>query len=387
MVVEWAGVLGGTHDLGVDPVPARAACVLRPAARHPEHNVSASSCATPAAASARRSSRCARTCASCWPPARCRRALKWIEDRRENLMSAGPGPPRRRRRSRMAFDDDGNILAADIDFVQDVGAYPTPYPVLTTAAVGMFFPGPYRVPKASFNYKTVFSNTAGLAAYRGPWQFETLAPRDPARHRGAQDGHRPRRAAPPQPPARRRAAVRQPQRHAVRPRRARGDVRAGGEDPRLRGLPQGAGRRAGAGPLPRRRLLGLRRADGAATGHLGTEGATIRIEPTGKVNVYVNGGSTGNSIETTVVQLTADALGADIDDVDTIQGDTAVTPYGAGTQGSRSGSMTAGAVNEAGTILRKQIVAIAAHRLERRRSDIELAGSRASRPRRPRRRA
>ncbi len=32
--------------------------------------------------------------------------------------------------------------------------------MLTTAAIGMFFPGPYRVPKASFNYKTVFSNTA-----------------------------------------------------------------------------------------------------------------------------------------------------------------------------------------------------------------------------------
>ena len=44
-----------------------------------------------------------------------------------------------------------------------------------------------------------------------------------------------------------------------------------------------------------------------------TEGATIRIEPSGKVNVYVAGGSAGNSIETTVVQLTADALGVDID--------------------------------------------------------------------------
>ena len=31
---------------------------------------------------------------------------------------------------------------------------------------------------------------------------------------------------------------------------------------------------------------------GAATGHLGTEGCTIRMEPTGKINVYVNGGST-----------------------------------------------------------------------------------------------
>jgi carbon-monoxide dehydrogenase large subunit len=116
---------------------------------------------------------------------------------------------------------------------------------------------------------------------------------------------------------------------------------------------------------------------GAATGHLATEGATMRMEPTGKINVYVNGGSTGNSIETTVVQLTADALGADIDDVATIQGDTAVTPYGAGTQGSRSGPMTAGAVNEAGTMLRKQILAMAAHRLGVDEAEIQLAGSKA----------
>jgi carbon-monoxide dehydrogenase large subunit len=102
------------------------------------------------------------------------------------------------------------------------------------------------------------------------------------------------------------------------------------------------------------------------------------MEPTGKINVYVNGGSTGNSIETTVVQLTADALGADIEDVSTIQGDTAVTPYGAGTQGSRSGPMTAGAVDEAGSILRKQIIAMAAHRLEVDESAIELANSRAA---------
>ena len=62
-----------------------------------------------------------------------------------------------------------------------------------------------------------------------------------------------------------------------------------------------------------------------------TEGATIRIEPSGQVNVYVSGGSSGNSIETTVVQLVADALGVDIADVATIQGDTAITPFGGGT--------------------------------------------------------
>ena len=115
----------------------------------------------------------------------------------------------------------------------------------------------------------------------------------------------------------------------------------------------------------------------SAQGYYATEGATIRIEPSGKVNVYVAGGSTGNSLETTVVQLTADALGVELDDVATIQGDTAVTPFGAGTGGSRSGSMIAGAVAETAGILREKLVALAAHRLEAAEEDIELVGSQA----------
>ncbi len=67
-----------------------------------------------------------------------------------------------------------------------------------------------------------------------------------------------------------------------------------------------------------------------------------------------------------------------IDDVNTIQGDTAVTGFGAGAAGSRSGSMTAGAVRETAKILRERIVAIAAHKLEAAVEDIELADSRAT---------
>ena len=96
------------------------------------------------------------------------------------------------------------------------------------------------------------------------------------------------------------------------------------------------------------------------------------------VNVYIAGGSTGNSLETTVVQLAADALGVKIEDVNTIQGDTAVTGFGAGTGGSRSASMTAGAVRETAALLRERIVAIAAHKLEAAVDDIELTDSRAT---------
>ena len=309
-------------------------------------------------------------------------ALKWIEDRRENLMSAGQAR-HVDGNVRAALDDDGNILAFDIDFTYDIGAYPTPYPVLTTAAVGMFFPGPYRVPKASFNYKTVFSNTAGLAAYRGPWQYETLAREillDVAARKMNVDPV----------DLRRKNLLRRDEMPYFNPNGMPYDHVAPVEtfEQAVKILDHEGFRKEQADALAEGRYIGLGfsayiEPTGAATGHLATEGCTIRMEPTGKINVYVNGGSTGNSIETTVVQLTADAVGADIDDVSTIQGDTAVTPYGAGSQGSRSGPMTAGAVNEAGGILRKQIVAMAAHRLGVEEDDIELGGSKADCARRP----
>jgi carbon-monoxide dehydrogenase large subunit len=77
------------------------------------------------------------------------------------------------------------------------------------------------------------------------------------------------------------------------------------------------------------------------------------------------------------VQLAADALGVDMDDVNTIQGDTAITPFGAGTGGSRSGSMVAGAIAQTATVLREKLVTIAAHRLEAAPDDIELERGRA----------
>jgi carbon-monoxide dehydrogenase large subunit len=304
-------------------------------------------------------------------------ALKWIEDRRENLMSAGQAR-HVSGTARMAFDEDGNILAADIDFLQDVGAYPTPYPVLNQAAIGMFFPGPYRVPKASFNYKCMFSNTSGLVAYRGPWQFESLAREillDIAARKMGMDPVE----------LRRRNILRGDEMPYFNANGMPYDHVAPADtlEQAVKILDHEGFRKEQQDALAEGRYIGLGfsayvEPTGAATGYMGTEGATIRMEPTGKINVYVNGGSSGNSIETTVVQLTADALGADIDDVATIQGDTAVTPYGAGAQGSRSGPMTAGAVNEAGAILRQRLVALAAHHLKVAESEVELAHSTAT---------
>ncbi len=302
--------------------------------------------------------------------------VKWVEDRQENLLAAGKSR-HEQADVRMAFDADGAILVADIDYTNDCGAYPTPWPLQTTVVVGLLFPGPYRVPKATFDTRAIYTNTVGRAAYRGPWQFESLAREVLLDIAARQMGIDPVEL-------RRRNLLRQDELPYANPNGMTYDRISPMEtfEQALEMLDLDAFRAEQAEARRAGRYLGM----GLSTyvepstpgfGSYATEGATIRIEPSGKVNVYIAGGSTGNSIETTVVQLTADALGMDIDDVHTIQGDTAVTGFGAGAAGSRSGSMTAGAVRDTAKILRERIVAIAAHKLEAASEDIELTGSRA----------
>jgi carbon-monoxide dehydrogenase large subunit len=302
--------------------------------------------------------------------------LKWVEDRRENLLAAGKSREEHGTAT-MAFDGEGRITAVHIDFVQDCGAYPSPWPVTTAAAVGVLFPGPYRVSRAGFATKCLYTNTVGRAAYRGPWQFESLAREvvlDIAARRMRID------------PAelRRRNLLSHEDLPFTNPNGMTYDSITPLEslEQALAILDYDGFRAAQASARATGRHLGVGiscyvEPSTPGYGSYGTEAATIRIEPSGKVVVSITGGSTGNSIETTVVQLTADALGVDIDDVATLQGDTALTGFGAGTAGSRSASMTAGAIGETTTVLRERICAIAAHRLEAAVDDIELAESRA----------
>ncbi|MBV8950727.1 MAG: molybdopterin-dependent oxidoreductase, partial [Actinobacteria bacterium] len=304
-------------------------------------------------------------------------ALKWIEDRRENLMSAGQAR-HEHGTACMAFDADGTILGARIDHVQDVGAYPTPWPVGTAAAVGMIFPGPYRIPASTWTTTSVFSNTVGRVAYRGPWQFESVAREmllDVAARRMGVDSVE----------LRRRNLLRGDELPYTNPNGMPYSHMSPLDvfEQALGLIGYEAFRREQLDARASGRYLGIGTCSyveptASGMGYYGTEGATIRIEPSGAVNVYVAGGSTGNSLETAAVQLAADALGVPIEDVNTIQGDTALTPFGGGTGGSRSGSMIAGAIAETAATLRDRIVAIAAHQLEAAPDDIEVAHGRAS---------
>ncbi len=195
--------------------------------------------------------------------------------------------------------------------------------------VGMLFPGPYRVPAATFRTKLMYSNTVGRTAYRGPWQFESMAREvalDTAARKLDIDPVELRRlnllrvdelpVSNPNGMPYSDATPRETFEQAL-------DILDYPAFRREQHLARQDGRYIGVGTCTY-----LEPTTGATAFHA-TEGATIRIEPSGKVNVYVAGGSCGNSLETTVVQLTADALGVEIGDVNTVQGDTAITPFGA----------------------------------------------------------
>ena len=208
--------------------------------------------------------------------------------------------------ARLAFDDRrGSILAAALDHVQDVGAYPTPWPVGTGAATGMIFPGPYRVTRGTFSHASVFSNTSGRVAYRGPWSFETLAREvtldiaarrigiDPAELRRRNLLSRGRACRSPTPTACRTTTWTSLE--TLEQALAILDYDAFRAEQAAARASRAATSASASPATPSRPSAGF--------GYYATEGATIRIEPSGKVNVYVAGGSTGNSLETTVVQL------------------------------------------------------------------------------------
>ncbi|MBO0852644.1 MAG: xanthine dehydrogenase family protein molybdopterin-binding subunit [Nocardia sp.] len=303
--------------------------------------------------------------------------VKWIEDRQENLMAAGMSRHEHADVA-MAFDADGKIVAASIEHVQNVGAYPTPSPITGGVVVGILFPGPYRITDASFSSKFLYSNTLGRLAYRGPWQFESVTREVLLDHAARQMGVDPIEL-------RRRNMLRRDELPFANPNGMTYDNVSPLEtlEQAVAMVDYQAFREEQKSAREQGRYIGIGTCTyveptAGSTPFHATEGATIRIEPTGKVNVYLAGGSAGNSLETTIVQLTADALGVALTDVHTILGDTAITPFGGGTGGSRSGPMTAGAVQAAAAPLREKIVAIAAHRLNTTPEEIEFTGSRAT---------
>ena len=109
----------------------------------------------------------------------------------------------------------------------------------------------------------------------------------------------------------------------------------------------------------------------------GFDSALVKVEPDGKVTVFISHADAGQGHYTTFAQIAADRLGARWEDVTIVEGDTGMTPYGTGTFASRSAVTGGGAVIRACEKVARKMRRIAGEMLETDAADIRLNGGRA----------
>ena len=102
------------------------------------------------------------------------------------------------------------------------------------------------------------------------------------------------------------------------------------------------------------------------------DGATIRLDPAGMIQVLVSVTEQGQGTEAVFAQIAATAVGVSIDKVRVITGDTAVTPYGGGTWASRGAGIGGEAVLQAGKALRSNMLDIASAILQQEKSSLDV---------------
>ncbi len=296
--------------------------------------------------------------------------MKWIEDRRENLLAA----PHARNEAavvRMAIDADGVIQAITAEHKVDIGAYPT-------CPAGMdsgLLPGPYKIPRLGFSTEMLWTNTMGKGAYRGPWMFETTAREVAMDYAAREIGMDPVEL-------RRKNLLSLADLPFTSPA-----GRVFEEITPLETLEQAvelldydAFRKEQEAARAEGRYLGVGfsvyvEPTSMTSFTLHTEGCTVRVEASGRVVAFLGTTSHGQSIETTMAQVVADTLGVAYDDVTIVQGHTQSTPYGPGTGGSRTAVIAGGAAREATEAVREKVLQIAAHTMEASPDDLEIADS------------
>jgi len=115
------------------------------------------------------------------------------------------------------------------------------------------------------------------------------------------------------------------------------------------------------------RLLGALRYAGGGWDH-----ASVRLLPTGKVEVVTGTSPHGQGHETAWSQIVADRLGVPFEDVEVLHGDTQFSPRGWDTYGSRSVAVGAVAVSNAALRVIDKAKRLAAHMLEVSEDDVDF---------------
>ncbi len=312
--------------------------------------------------------------------------LRWLEDRRENLI-AGADCREHHYILTAYADRDGRLLGLDCEATVDSGAY-SAYPFsacLEAGQIGSILPGLYDFPHYRCRTYSVATNKPPILPYRGVARtgvcFALEVTLDAlAREVGIE------------PNALRFNSLVQPEqmpfdniakRHfdsGNYPDALRQAVEAIGFDKVRDRQTQGEadGRRIGIGFSMYAEQAGHGTSVYAAWGIPfvpGYEQCQARFTPDGGLELRIGAHSHGQGLETTLSQVAHSILGVPHERIKVVHGDTAETPYSTGTWGSRCMIMSGGAVATACEELGERVLAIGAKLLQARREDVRIEGA------------
>ncbi len=299
---------------------------------------------------------------------RLRRPVKWIETRRENLLTTTHG------RAQVfeveaAAERDGRIRGIRCRVLGDLGAECLYLTAIIPTLTPLMIQGPYEIPAIRCELLGVYTNTCPTGAYRGAGRPEATyyleriidlvadaAGVDPA------DARRRNFIPPSKFPYTAASGAKYDTGEYAKPLEEALRI---ADYPRLR-REQDAARRAG-------RLVGIGVASYVEICGFGAwELGTVRVNKDGTATVVTGTSPHGQGDATGFAQIVSDALSIPIDQIAVVHGDTLLVQHGGGTSGSRSMALGGAAIHLAATEVRGQILGVAANMLEAAAADLVL---------------
>ncbi len=294
--------------------------------------------------------------------------VKWVATRAEEFLGMSHA---RGKVSylQLAATRAGRVTAVRLHHFADVGAYPKAVEVNLAITSAMICVGAYHIPDVDLEVHAAYTNRTPQAPYRGAGRSEGIflieramdllageLDMDPAEVRRLN-------FVPPD---------------AFPYTTAGGDTYDSGNYPAaldkalsLSGYP--ALREEQARLRSQGRYLGIGISSWVKSGGMGPvainpgnsvfEWGRVRVDRNAAVTVYTGASPHGQGLDTTLAQIASQVLGAPVEEVTVVHGDTDRVTYGTGTFGSRSIAAGGAAVYEAASKVRDKMVRVAAHRL------------------------
>ncbi len=322
-----------------------------------------------------------------WAAKQIHRPIKWTAERSESFVSDTQGRDHITK-AELGFDENGKIKGLRIKTVANMGAYLSTFSsCVPTYLHGTLLQGLYTTPAIHIDLTSVFTNTAPVDAYRGAGRPEAtyLLERlvDTAANEMAMDPTdlRFKNFIPPfdgtnEPGYQTQVALQYDSGNYEGVLKKALEMADYENLKKEREEARAQGNLMGIGFSTYIEACGI--APSAVVGALGAraglfESAGVRVQPTGKVTVFVGSHSHGQGHETTFSQLVADRLGIAVEDIDINHGDTDKVAFGMGTYGSRSLAVGGTAIIKSLDKVIEKGTKIAAHVLEAAEEDLEFA--------------